>query len=312
MIQGILICIAAAVLLCLFVSLFDCNRFVTVRYEITSDKITKRCKIVLLSDLHNKSYGKDHEKLIRKIDAISPDVILTSGDMLTAMQDVPYEKVLSLMRQLASRCQIYYGLGNHEQRLQRCPEQFGTVYDDYVNGLSECGVTLLVNENTYLPEYNVAVCGSAIDKQYYQRFRKQPMAADYLPKILGRPREGACQILIAHTPQYFEEYAAWGADVVVSGHVHGGIMRLPVFGGVLSPNLTLFPKYDGGRFSCGKSVMILSRGLGTHTIPVRVFNPAELVVMELVPKLSGGRYACGGGPDGPAAGQTDKQRERTS
>ena len=109
------------------------------------------------------------------------------------------------------------------------------------------------------------------------------MEKSYLTKLLGEPREDACQILIAHTPQYFEAYAAWGADVVMSGHVHGGIMRLPVLGGVLSPNLTLFPKYDGGRFVCGKATMILSRGLGTHTIPVRVFNPGELVTVNILP-----------------------------
>ena len=283
MIKVILICIAALFFLCLLISIYDGSRFVTVRYEITSDKIKKPCKLVLLSDLHNKSYGKEQGKLIREIDTISPDVILTAGDMLTAVQDSPYEKALSLMRQLSSRYQIYYGLGNHEQRLQRCPEQFGTVYNDYMKELSDCGIIMLMNENVYLPEYNVAVCGAEIAGQYYRKFRKHPMAADYLPKILGRPREDACQILIAHTPQYFEEYAAWGADLVVSGHVHGGIMRLPVLGGVLSPNMTLFPKYDGGRFAYGKSVMILSRGLGTHTIPLRIFNPAELVEIDLLP-----------------------------
>lgn len=284
MIEGILICMAVMIILCLLVSVYDCNRFVTVRYEVVSDKVIKPCKLVLLSDLHNKSYGKEQEKLIRKIDEISPDVILVAGDMLTAVQNTPYAKALSLFMKLASGYQIYYGLGNHEHRLQLCPEQFGTIYDDYVKALKDCGVTLLLNENTYLPEYNVAVCGSRIDRQYYRKFRKYPMQAEYLQKILGRPREEACQILIAHTPQYFEEYAAWGADIVVSGHVHGGIMRLPLLGGVLSPNMTLFPKYDGGRFMHGKSVMILSRGLGTHTIPVRVFNPAELVVIDLVPK----------------------------
>lgn len=283
MTEVILICMAAVILLCLLISLYDCNRFVTVRYQIASGKVMKPCRMVLLSDLHNKSYGKENGRLIREIDGISPDVILTAGDMLTAVQGAQYDKALSLMRQLSSRYQIYYGLGNHEHRLQLCPEEFGTVYDEYVKELADCGVTLLINENVYLPEYNVAVCGSKIDRQYYRKFRKHPMDAGYLPKILGRPREDACQILIAHTPQYFEEYAAWGADMVVSGHVHGGIMRLPVFGGVLSPNLTLFPKYDGGRFAYGKSVMILSRGLGTHTVPLRIFNPAELVVIDLLP-----------------------------
>lgn len=308
MIKGILICVAVMVILCLLISAYDCNRFITVRYEIRSDKITKPCKMILLSDLHNKSYGKDHEKLVREIDVISPDVILSAGDMLTAAQETPYGKALSLMRQLSSRYKIYYGLGNHECRIQLYPEIYGTIYEDYIKGLTDCGITLLINENVYLPEYNVAVCGARIDECYYKKFRKYPMDEDYLPKILGKPREDACQILIAHTPQYFEEYAAWGADVTVSGHVHGGIMRLPVLGGVLSPNMTLFPKYDGGRFEQGKSVMILSRGLSTHTIPVRVFNPAELVVIDLVPEKTGVQGVRAGGMDMHVKGHTDVQK----
>ena len=241
------------------------------------------CRFVLLSDLHNKSYGKDHKRLVDKIDSISPDAILVAGDMLTAAKRQPYEVTLSLMRQLSSRCKIYYGMGNHEHHLKRCPEQYGTVYDDYVTELTKMGILPLINENTYLPEVNIAICGALIDKCYFKKFRKFPMDEHYLSRILGEPREDACQILIAHTPQYFEEYAAWGADIVVSGHVHGGIMKLPVLGGVLSPNLTLFPKYDGGKFVRGKSTMILSRGLGTHTIPIRVFNPGELVTITLTP-----------------------------
>ena len=142
-------------------------------------------------------------------------------------------------------------MGNHEQRLKLYPEDYGTMYDDYAGALSEMGIEPLVNESVYLPEYNVSVCGVQIDRRFYRRLRKCPMDADYLTKLLGEPRRDVCQILIAHTPQYFEEYAAWGADVVVSGHVHGGIVRLPVLGGLLSPNMTFFPKYDGGRYERG-------------------------------------------------------------
>ena len=283
MIEVILTCMGAAILLCLLISVWDCNRFITVEYEIESDKVMKPCRFVLLSDLHNKSYGKDQKRLVDKISSISPDAILVAGDMLTAAKRQPYEVTLSLMRQLSSRYKIYYGMGNHEHHLKRCPEQYGTVYDDYVAELTKMGILPLLNENTYLPEVNVAICGALIDKCFFKKFRKFPMDEQYLSKILGEPRESACQILIAHTPQYFEEYAAWGADIVVSGHVHGGIMKLPVLGGVLSPNLTLFPKYDGGKFVRGKSTMILSRGLGTHTIPIRVFNPGELVTITLTP-----------------------------
>lgn len=284
MIEVVLACLGIAVILCLLISAWDCNRFVTVEYEIESDKVTRPCKFILLSDLHNKSYGKDHKRLIDKIDSISPDMVLVAGDMLTAVKGQAFEVTLSLMRQLSLRYKIYYGMGNHEHKMKLYPEHFGTIYDDFVAELSKLGIVPLVNENTYLPEYNVAVCGAQIDRCYFKKFMKYPMDEQYLPKILGEPRENACQILIAHTPQYFEEYAVWGADLVVSGHVHGGIMKLPILGGVLSPNMTLFPKYDGGKFVRGKTTMILSRGLGTHTIPVRVFNPGELVVVTLQPK----------------------------
>lgn len=283
MIAGIVFFIIIIFILCLLISVIDCNRFVTVEYEIVSEKLTRPCRLVLLSDLHNKSFGKDNGKLTEKIDSISPDGILVAGDMLTAAKGKDFTPALSLMKRLAAKYKIYYGMGNHEYRLKLYPDQYEGMYEGYRKGLSEAGIAPLVNENTYLPEYNLSVCGAEIERRYYKRFRKYPMDAGYLTRLLGQPRSDTCQVLIAHNPDYFEEYAAWGADVVVSGHVHGGIMRLPVLGGVLSPNLTLFPKYDGGRFEDNHATMILSRGLGTHTVPLRIFNPGELIVINLKP-----------------------------
>ena len=104
-----------------------------------------------------------------------------------------------------------------------------------------------------------------------------------MDKLAGKANDRRFQILLAHNPLYFKEYAAWGADLVLSGHMHGGIIRLPFLGGVVSPAVTPFPKYDGGRFAEGKSTMILGRGLGTHSLPVRMWNPGELVVVTLLP-----------------------------
>ena len=271
------------ILICLLSAVLDSSRFVTVSYEIRSDKIAKPCRMVLLSDLHNKSFGRDNERLVQKITELSPDAVLVAGDMLTATKGHDFDRALRLMERLAGGYKIYYGMGNHEHRLQLYPDQYPGMYEGYLKGLQAAGIEPLINECTWLPAWNVAVCGVQIDRCYYKHLRKEPMESDYLPRILGEAREDAFQVLIAHNPAYFEDYAAWGADLVVSGHVHGGIMRLPVLGGVLSPSLTLFPKYDGGRFTCGKSTMILSRGLGSHTIPLRFFNPGELVVIELIP-----------------------------
>ena len=284
MVKFFFLIIILIILICLLSAVLDSSRFVTVSYEIRSDKLAKPCRMVLLSDLHNRSFGRDNERLIRKITELSPDGILVAGDMLTAAKGHDYSAALRLMERLSEAYPIYYGMGNHEYRLELYPDQYLGMYEGYLKGLRAAGIEPLINESTCLPAWNVTVCGVQIDRCYYKHLRKEPMESEYLPRILGEASEDAFQVLIAHNPAYFEDYAAWGADLVVSGHVHGGIMRLPVLGGVLSPSLTLFPKYDGGRFTHGKSTMILSRGLGSHTIPLRFFNPGELVVIELLPE----------------------------
>lgn len=277
------ILIGAAAVLCLVVSAIDCNRFVVRRYEIASPKLKRPCTMVLLSDLHNKSFGKENERLLARIDQIAPDAVLIAGDMLTAEKGKDFRNAQALTCALAKKYKLYYGMGNHEYRLKLYPKQYGPMYETYLAGLEEGKVHPLVNESVMMPEYNICVCGSEIARCYYKRFKKHPMDEAYLEELLGKASDNAFQILIAHNPDYFEEYAAWGADLVVAGHVHGGIMRLPLLGGVLSPSMTLFPKYDGGLFRLGKAAMVLSRGLGTHTLPLRIFNPGELVVISLTP-----------------------------
>jgi predicted MPP superfamily phosphohydrolase len=109
------------------------------------------------------------------------------------------------------------------------------------------------------------------------------MEEGYLEKTLPKLDKSKCNLLIAHNPDYFEKYAQWGADLVLSGHVHGGIMKLPLVGGVIAPSYRIFPKYDGGIFRSGKTTMLLGRGMGSHTLPFRFFNPAELYAVTLKP-----------------------------
>ena len=151
----------------------------------------------------------------------------------------------------------------------------------YDAALREIGVERLVNSHTFLREHGIVIYGSEIDKTYYKRFQVQPMDRNYLKKLLGTPDSHVYNVLIAHNPDYFPQYAGWGADLTVSGHVHGGIVRIPFWGkGVASPGVRLFPKYDGGLFYESDKTMLLSRGLGIHTIPFRLFNPGELWVVD--------------------------------
>ena len=160
------------------------------------------------------------------------------------------------------------------------PEEYGDMAVRYEKALKEIGIDRLVNSHAELVDAGIAIYGTQIDKIYFRRFRVAPMQKDYLAQLLGHKDDGKFNILIAHNPDYFPQYAAWGADLVLAGHVHGGMVRIPGWKGIVSPAVRLFPKYDGGLFRIGKSTMLLSRGLGMHTIPIRLFNPGEVLVVD--------------------------------
>lgn len=281
MIDILLTVFGVIVLVFVWIMLYDSNRFVVVEHRLTDSRIKKQCRAVVVADLHNKCYGKDNEKLIAAIRNQKPDMILVAGDILTAKPGKSMDVAIHFLKELAKDYPIYYGNGNHEQRLKLYPEKYGSMSEEYGDALKEQGIIPLVNESITLEEYGIAVFGSEIDKFYYKRFRVQHMEAEYLESILGAPKEKCFNILLAHNPDYFPQYADWGADLVLSGHIHGGMVRIPFLGkGVVSPNVRLFPKYDGGVFRRNKTVMLLSRGLGMHTIPIRLFNPGEVLVVD--------------------------------
>ena len=263
----------------------DTNRFVKREYTIYSDKIDREYSIVLLADLHDKEYGRDNYKLISAIKEIDPDFICAAGDMLTARPLSIHKKTDRALRffDYLKDYKIYYGIGNHEYRMKLYPEDYGLAYADYTLALRELGVEVLENGHSYVEGTNIRIQGLMIDRDYYRRFEHHDMDGGYVRGLTGDWKPDDYVIMLAHNPEYFEAYAEAGADLTLSGHVHGGIMRLPVFGGVISPRLTLFPKYTGGIYNRDKAQMILSRGLGYHTLPLRIFNPGELIEIRLLP-----------------------------
>ncbi|MBD5543287.1 MAG: hypothetical protein HDR01_03310 [Lachnospiraceae bacterium] len=286
--QLLIVIVFCVLILCICIILYDTNRFVVRKYQFQNDKITDTFRFVLLSDLHNKSYGKNNDSLLKKIDELKPDAVLCAGDLLTAKPGRDFHTAAALISALARNYPIYYGNGNHEYRLKLYPEVYGSMAEDYEKELKNAGIEPLVNQRKELPDKNIVIYGLEIGREYYKRFHKSKMEREYLPSLLGELDDQRCSILLAHNPEYFQQYADYGADFVLSGHVHGGVARIPVLGGVISPSLRIFPKYDGGVFQeengkGGSTVMILSRGLGTHTIPIRFCNPGELIEITIFP-----------------------------
>jgi len=274
-----------ACILLTWVTLYDSNRFVVRRLELSDRRIRKPVRAVVLADLHNKRYGKDNSFLLAAIREQKPDMILIAGDILTARPRKNFESAVHLLRELAGEYPVYYGNGNHEQRLKLYPQTYGDMAERYGQALEEIGIEPLVNSHVILEECGIAVYGAEIARSYYKRFRQRHMEVEYLRKTLGVPDGSLYTVLLAHNPDFFPAYAGWGANLTVAGHVHGGVVRIPLWGrGVISPSWRFFPKYDGGIFREDGAVMLLSRGLGMHTIPVRLFNPGELWVVDLKPE----------------------------
>ena len=256
-----------------------------VKYSISDPRVKKdNLKIVFISDLHNNQYGDNNALVMKDIDEIKPDFICIGGDILTASGEkwAGYSRAVSFIEQLASKYKVYYGMGNHEARLKRLAFKFpeGT-YENFSKELDNIGTPLLDDACINLNEINVDLYGLNLEHDFYRKVITKPFPSDHLDKKLGTIDKEKFSILLAHNPEHFKQYADWGADLVLSGHVHGGIIRLPFLGGVVSPAFKIFPKYDGGLFLEKNSRMILSRGLGSHTIPIRVNNKAELVVVEI-------------------------------
>ena len=280
--------ILALAIFFVFVDVVDINRFITREYNIESKKIDGDIKLVVLADMHNKQFGKENYKLINAIRDINPDAIICAGDMLTAKPGKDYTPALNLFTYLKDY-PVYYGMGNHEYRMDIYRDKYGDKYDEYAKALSELGVHILYNASEKVSfgstgvKSDICIQGLAIDKRFYKRFERCEMDAAYIESEIGKRDENLFDIMIAHNPEYFPAYAEYGSDLVLSGHVHGGIMRLPILGGVISPKLSLFPRFDGGLFDHKETKMVLSRGLGCHTLPLRIFNPGELVVVNLHP-----------------------------
>ncbi len=258
-------------------------------YFVTTPKVSGEVKLVLLSDLHGKVHGKNNEELLADIAGENPDFVAVAGDMMVATVNRLEESrkhTLDFLKRLVEICPVYYGMGNHEMKIDM-KEKLAPFREKYVfEYLEEMGVKFLDDETETIDVKGseIAVTGVSIQPWFYKKIGRLHMAEEYLDTVLEGQKADHYQILIAHNPHYFETYAKWGADLSLSGHLHGGVVGWPNCGGVISPQFKLFPKYCAGKFEKDGKTLIVSRGLGDHKIPVRIFNPREYVVIHICPE----------------------------
>lgn len=283
MLEVLCMILSVCIIVGLWIVVYDTHHFVIRRYQFTSDRIKQNTKLVMLSDLHNCRYGEDNAQLLAAIEAQNPDLIILAGDMITASRREKTAHTVRFIEKLKNRYPLYYTYGNHEQKIF-LKEEYRETAERFEKESTEAGISFFNNCHSTLSDRGISLYGLMLDHSYFRRFHTKEMPEGYMDSLLGKPEDNTYRILIAHNPDYFPQYAAWGADLVLSGHIHGGIIRVPFLGGFISPAVRFFPKYDGGLFTEGKSSMVLGRGIGTHAPKVRFLNPGELVVVELTPK----------------------------
>lgn len=273
---------------CLARSRYERDCLVTEEYRIVSEKIHGQGKtIVFLTDLHNKEFGEENSRLLEAVRKTKPDAVLFGGDGMVAKRGNSDVRIpLALLTELAKEFPVYCGNGNHESRMVWKTDVYGETYEHYRMALEDAGIRYLSNKAADL-DSDIRIHGLDLPKSAY-RPRSGEIPEGLLKETLGEPDPEKFHLLLAHSPLFFEEYAAWGADLTLSGHFHGGTIRLPLVGGVMTPQYQFFYPRCAGYFELPgrgrgreKSRMIVGRGLGTHSINIRLNDKPQVVVVRL-------------------------------
>ena len=257
------------------------SRLLIRSYTVASEKIENPIRLVLITDLHSCYYGKNQETLLSAVEAQNPDLVLFSGDIFDENRD--HTNALVLLSSLAKQYPCAYVSGNHEVW---CGEV------DYTRLMTqlqtEYGITVL-HGDTVTVEINgtpVNLCGMDDPDAYTMGVGggTQNTFSEQLQQLSEKVQTDSFTILLSHRPEYFEtDYCGGAYDLVLSGHAHGGQVRIPgILNGLYAPHQGLFPPYAGGMYTKDGTAMIVSRGLARETTIVpRVFNRPELVVIDL-------------------------------
>lgn len=241
--------------------------------------LRKPLRLIQISDLHNRSFGTGQKQLLERVQGERPSLIALTGDVISR-SGASFPALEDLLRRLCAIAPVYAAMGNHELDFCKDPKNERALLACY----RAAGAKLLRNETVPFevggaPLY---LAGCDLDRRCYRNeqggyshlYSVQPRELD---AWLGK-KQGTT-VLLAHNPLFFSAYAAWGADLTLSGHLHGGMLRLPAIGGVLSPERRLFPRYDRGLYAIDGHRLSVSAGLGK----LRLCNPPELVSLSLLP-----------------------------
>lgn len=277
--QRIKTCIFAVLLILIGISAFSLYRsrhaLTVTEYAVTAE-LSHDVRILQLSDLHGAQFGEDNGKLIDAVRKQKPDLIAMTGDMFSAdADDAQVDLVCVLIRNLSEFAPVYYALGNHELAYMQGNG------DAVLEKIRDAGAVILDKEYVDISvngqPLRIGGCYGYLLTRKYRNGPEQDFMDDFVQT--ENPK-----VLLAHMGEGLLEYNClngWDVDLVLSGHAHGGQIRLPLIGGLYDPEVGWLPKYEKGIFRFGESTAVVSAGLGSSTQIPRFGNPPELVLVTL-------------------------------
>ena len=252
----------------------------TTKISINSEKVPTSFngfRIVQVSDLHNAEFGENQSKLLQTVKNISPDMIAVTGDLIDSSH-TDVEKAMDFINGAVKIAPVYYVTGNHEAWTDKYAKLKEQMTKSGVIILSDQGITIKrdgslirllgLNDPDFTIKHDMFGEDAAMINTKLKDMQKQSENGEYT-------------ILLSHRPELFDVYVDNSIDLVLSGHAHGGQIRLPFLGGLVAPNQGFFPKYTAGVYEKKQTKMVVSRGLGNSIAPVRINNCPELVVITL-------------------------------
>jgi len=265
-------CAALAVALACAALVLDSRcRLVTTHCTVTSSRLPEQFDgftIVQLSDVHGAQFGPGNVRLLEQVRRESPDIIALTGDLADEFTDM--EVIDSLLGELAGIAPVYYVSGNHEWASELLPE-LEPLFEKH-------GVNYLRNECVMLERGTDSIVLAGVEDPNGWRDMSEP---DEIVDIIRDNHGDAFTVLLGHRNYWAEEYPDLPVDVILCGHAHGGIIRLPLLGGVLGTGRVLFPDYVDGVHKVGQYTLIISRGLGQSPVAPRFLNNPEIVSVRL-------------------------------
>lgn len=273
----ILICVTAVV-----VSALVCHSSLAVHeYDVLINGIEHPFSAVVLTDLHGREFGEKNEALLARVREQHPDVVFSIGDMINDNADQSeVQRFLELLTQLREIAPVYVSYGNHEQSYMRKGER------DLASAVEATGAVLL-DESSVVAEIagNTVCLGGTMGHLYpFGRSLEKYLASPEYQLLTKMQQSGLPTIVLAHLPDtiiFVKAYKDWDIDLFLSGHTHGGVIRLPYFGGLYAPMQGWFPYYDMGYFNPGKIQLVISSGLAGHGKIPRIFNMPEICVVHI-------------------------------